>query len=165
MSDSTIRLIAAIALIFHGVGHYMGIMAGLGIKLTAGMSAESPLLTGILGTRGIRIICLILFTLALIGFIASGFSLLGWMVPQSWWLKLAVVSAVISMLGLVFYWNALAFFFNKFGAVIINSAVFICLLFLRWPQAIFRRYGLSQRIPTVLSIRLNFLFNEERRIR
>lgn len=139
MSDSTIRLIAAVVLIFHGVGHYMGVLAGLGIKMTARMSGESPLLEGILGSQGIRAVCLILFALAFVGFIASGFSLLGWVVPQSLWLKLAVVSAVISMLGLVFYWNALAFFFNKFGAVLIDAAVFICLLFLHWPQSLFGR--------------------------
>jgi len=139
MSDSTIRLISAIILIFHGVGHYMGITAAFGIKLTPRMSGDSPLLTGLLGTQAAKIVCLILFALAFIGFISAGFSLLGWLIPPTWWLKLAVVSAVFSMLGLVFYWNAMAFFFNKFGAVLINAAVLICLVVLRWPKGLFQR--------------------------
>ena len=139
MSDSTIRLIAAIILIFHGVGHYMGIIAAFGIKLTPGMSSDSPLLNGLIGSQAAKIVCLILFALAFVGFISAGFSLLGWIVPQAWWMKLAVVSAVFSMLGLVFYWNAMAFFFNKFGAVLINAAVLICLVVLRWPKGLFQK--------------------------
>ena len=139
MPDSTLKFIAAIVLIFHGIGHYMGILASLGIKMTSRMSAHSPLLSGLLGDRGTRGVCLVLFSLAFLGFIAAGFALLGWLVPQALWFKLAVLSAVFSVLGLVFYWNALAFLFNKLGSVLINALVLIGLLLLRWPQGLFRQ--------------------------
>jgi hypothetical protein len=138
MSDSTLKLVAAIILIFHGIGHYMGILASLGIKMTDRMSAHSPLLSGLLGDKGAKGICLVLFAPALVGFIAAGFALLGWLVPQALWFKLAVLSSVFSVLGLVFYWNALAFLFNKLGSILVNALVLIGLLLLRWPQGLFR---------------------------
>jgi hypothetical protein len=91
------------------------------------------LFTNLLGDKGSRAIGFIIWLLALLGFIGAGLALLGLLIPQAWWQPLAVISAIISLVGLIFFWNAFAMFFNKLGAVGVNVAVLISLLFLRWP--------------------------------
>jgi hypothetical protein len=45
-----------------------------------------------------------------------------------------VVSAVISLVAILLYWNALILLFpHKIGALAVNIAVLICLLALNWP--------------------------------
>ena len=81
-----------------------------------------------------RILSIILFLVALVGFVASALALLGWVVPHDWWRTLAVVSAVISIVTIVLFWNAfVAFFPNKVGALGVDIAVLVCLLVLNWP--------------------------------
>jgi hypothetical protein len=133
MSTSTLRIAIAVILIAHGVGHYMGMLSTLGVKLSRTSSPDSWLFTNLLGDKGSRAIGFIIWLLALLGFIGAGLALLGLLIPQAWWQPLAVISAIISLVGLIFFWNAFAMFFNKLGAVGVNVAVLISLLFLRWP--------------------------------
>ena len=59
---------------------------------------------------------------------------MGWGIPHAWWRPLATISAVISLLALALFWNALIFLFpHKVGALAINVATLICLLALNWP--------------------------------
>ena len=65
----------------------------------------------------------------MIGFIASGMGLFGWLVPHSAWQTLALISAVISLVALALFWNAfVAFFPNKVGAIVVNVAILWALL-------------------------------------
>lgn len=136
MSISTLRIVIAVILLVHGIGHYMGLLSAVGVKLSSTSSANSWLFTGLLGDTPARIIGFVIYLLAFFGFIAAGLGLLGWLIPRGWWQPLAIGSAIISLFGLIFFWNAFAFFFNKFGAVAVNIAVLICLLRLHWPPEI-----------------------------
>lgn len=81
-----------------------------------------------------RILCIILYGLALIGFVGTALALLGWGVPHDWWRTLAVASAVISLAALLLFWNALIFLFpHKVGDLAVNVATLVCLLALNWP--------------------------------
>jgi fumarate reductase subunit C len=47
---------------------------------------------------------------------------------------LALISAVISLVDLVLFWNAFVSFIpNKLGAIAVNVATLVCLLGLNWP--------------------------------
>jgi len=47
---------------------------------------------------------------------------------------LAVVSAVVSLVAVALFWNALvALFPNRVGALGVDIAVLVCLLLLNWP--------------------------------
>ena len=77
---------------------------------------------------------MILFGAAFVGFIAAALGLFGWLVPHELWRTLAVVSAVISLVGLALFWNSLAALFpNKIGAIAVDIAVLEGLLALNWP--------------------------------
>jgi hypothetical protein len=141
MSGTVVRAIIAFVFAFHGVGHAMGIIPALGIVNVEGLSqgfknwsSRSWLLTNLLGEPVSRIVCIVLYGAALIGFIGAALALLGWLVPHDWWRTLAVVSSVISLAALLLFWDALIFLFpHKIGALAINVATLVCLLALNWP--------------------------------
>ena len=142
MSGTVLRVIIAFIFSFHGVGHAMGIIPALGIVSTGSSnegwlknwSSRSWLLTDLLGDSISRILCIVLYGAALIGFVGAALALLGWGIPHDWWRMLAVVSSVISLVALALFWNALIFLFpHKVGALAVNLATLVCLLVLNWP--------------------------------
>jgi hypothetical protein len=134
MSSTTLRIIIALVLLVHGIGHSMGIIPMLGRSTIETWNARSWLLTGLVGDTVSRVIGFILFTLAMIGFIAAAFGLMDWLVAHDTWRTLAIVSAVISMVAIVLFWNAFVMLFpNKIGAIAVNAAVLIGLLWADWP--------------------------------
>ena len=134
MSGTTLRIIVAAVLFIHGIGHFKGMMPALQLMYVEGWNSRSWLLTPLIGEGASRILSAILFLAALVGFVASALGLLGWLVPHEWWRTLAVVSAVVSIVTIVVFWNAFVSFFpNKAGAIGVDIAVLVCLLWLSWP--------------------------------
>lgn len=134
MSATTLRIIIALVLFVHGVGHVMGLMAILGFSTIESWNARSWLLTGLLGDTFSRVIGFILFLAAFLGFVGAALGLMDWLVPHEWWRTLAVVSAVISLIALALFWNAFVTLFpNKVGALAVNVAVLAGLLLANWP--------------------------------
>ena len=137
MSTATMRTIIAITMIFQGIGHFMGLMPILGIKLSDSHSGKSWLLTGSLGEKLSHVVGFFVWSAALLCFVLAGLSLLGWLVPQDWWQLLVKIAAIISLVGLAFFWNAFPFFFpNKLGVITVDCALLISLFFLKWPHHI-----------------------------
>lgn len=137
MSGMTLRIIIAGLLFVHGIGHVMGILPALQMADVKGWNSHSWLLTPILGETVSRILSIVLFGAAIVGFVASALALLGWLVPHDWWRTLAIVFAVVSILTIVLYWNAfVAFFPNKVGALGVDIAILVCLLWLNWPSEV-----------------------------
>jgi hypothetical protein len=129
MSTSTIRIITGFVLIIHGIGHSMAFFPALNIANTDKWHHRSWLLSGVLGDTASRVLVIILFGAALIGFLAAGLGLFGWLIPHSAWQGLAIVSAVISLLALALFWNSFASLFpNKIGAIAVNLATLWALL-------------------------------------
>jgi hypothetical protein len=130
---SRVGWIIAIVFFIHGIGHIMCIMPALGMNVTPTWNSHSWLLTDLLGQRVTNVLAVIIWLLAIIGFLLAALALLGWGVPHEWWRPLAMVSAVISLIGIVLFWNAFATWFNKAGAITVNLAVLIGLLLMQWP--------------------------------
>jgi hypothetical protein len=123
MSTTTIRSIAAFVMIIHGIGHAMALFPALNLASTEQWHYRSWLLTGILGESLSRVLVIILFGAAMIGFVAAGLGLLGWLVPPSAWQTLAIGSAVLSLIALGLFWNAFVLLIpNKVGAIAVNLA-------------------------------------------
>ena len=134
MAVSTLLIVIAVVLIAHGIGHYMGVLSAFGVRLSPKSSSQSWLFTNLLGEKISRIISFIIWILALLGFIGAGLSLLGWILPQNIWEPLGIISAILFLAGLMLFWNAFAFIFNKIGALGVNIAVLVALLILHWPS-------------------------------
>ena len=134
MSPTTLRIIIGLALLVHGIGHIMAFFPALNITSTDKWHHRSWLLTPLIGDSASRVISIILFGAAFIGFIAAALGLFGWLVPHDLWRTLSVYSAVISLVALTLFWNSfVALFPNKIGAIAVNIAVLVCLLWLNWP--------------------------------
>jgi hypothetical protein len=135
MSPIVVRYIIAFVLFVHGIGHVMAFFPAFGISSTETWHARSWLLTNLIGESASRVILVILFGAALLGFVGAALALMGWLVPHDAWRTLSIVSAVISLIAIVLYWNAfVALFPNKIGALTVDIAVLVCLLFLNWPS-------------------------------
>jgi hypothetical protein len=143
MSGTVLRAIIALVFAFHGVGHAMGVIPALGILNLEGTdqgwlqqwSSRSWLLADLLGAGVSRLICAVVYFLALVGFVAAALALTGWLLPHDWWRPLAIGSAVLSLVALALFWNALIFLFpHKVGALAVNIATLVCLLALNWPS-------------------------------
>lgn len=135
MSPTVLRFIIAIVLFIHGIGHVMVFLPAFGISSTETWHARSWLLTSFIGDSASRVILVILFGAALVGFVGAALALMGWLVPHDIWRTLSIVSAVISLVAVLLYWNAFVSLFpNKIGALAVDIAVLVCLLFLNWPS-------------------------------
>jgi hypothetical protein len=142
MTGTKLRIAIAAVLFFHGIGHLMGVIPALGIipvKASSpdwlkGWTSRSWLLTNLIGSTAASVLCAILFALGFVGFVSTGFSVLGWLVPHDTWRTLATASAVLSLLTVALYWNGLMLFFpHKVGALSVDLATLVCLLWLNWP--------------------------------
>ena len=126
MSTTTLRLIAGLVLIMHGIGHVMALLPALNIASTEKWHYRSWLLNGLMGDTLSRVVVVILFGAAMIGFIAAGMGLLDWLVPHNAWQTLAIASAVISLVALALFWNGFVTLFpNKIGAIAVNFATLV----------------------------------------
>jgi small-conductance mechanosensitive channel len=144
MSSTTLRIIVTIVLFVHGIGHAMGIIPALGVlnvgneSSPSGLrnwSSHSWLLTKLLGDTAARIVSIVLFGAALVGFIGAALGLLGWLVPHELWRTLAIASAVISLVTIALYWKALILFFpHKVCCTGADVATLVCLLWMQWPS-------------------------------
>lgn len=134
MSPTALRIIIAAVLFIHGIGHFMGVIPAMQLVNVKGWNSRSWLLTPLIGEATSRVLSAVLFMVALVGFIASAMALLGWLVPHEWWQTLAIVSAVLSLITIVLFWNAFVSLIpNKVGALGVDIAVVVCLLMLNWP--------------------------------
>jgi hypothetical protein len=137
MPTSTLRILIAIVLIAHGIGHGLGVLPPLGVRLTKTHSARSWLFSRLLGDTGARIISGAIWLLAMVAFIAAGLGLLAWLVPQNLWQPLAIGGAALSLVGLLLFWNAFPTPFpNNVAIIAVNVAILVSLLWLRWPPSI-----------------------------
>ena len=135
MSGTTLRIIIAGVFLVHGVGHVLGFFPAFRLTTVEGWTSYSWLITPLLGDTAARVISVILFGAALLGFIAASLSVMSWLVPHDLWRTLAIVSSVISLIALILFWNAFpALIPNKIGAVAVDVATLVCLLWLNWPS-------------------------------
>jgi len=120
MSTSTIRFVTGLLLIGHGIGHFMALMPALNLTSIENWHHRSWLLSGLLGDAVSRVIVIILFGIALIGFIAAGLGVFSWLVPHDSWPRLAIVSAVVGLVALALFWNAFASFSSKISVIAVD---------------------------------------------
>jgi len=121
MSTQILRILIAGALFVHGVGHTLGFW----------MPARSLFFPN-LGEFTLRIISSIFWIIAAVGFLAALLGFLGVLVPSGLWRPLAVGTAVVSILGLVLFWNTWPAL-NTIGALGMNIVILITQLWLHWP--------------------------------
>ena len=130
------QIATGVFLVLHGLVHllYLGQSARLfelqpGLVWPDGSWAFSKLL----GYEANRTLASVSCALAAIGFVAGG---IGVFATQGWWRSAVVGSAAFSAVILILFWDGQAqMLANKGGiGLLINLAILIALLVVRWPR-------------------------------
>jgi hypothetical protein len=128
MSNDTLRIILAILVGAHGIGHVLFLVPSLGIA-DWGQSTRSWLLTDALGDSLTRLIGAAIWLVAIIAF---GAVAVGIFTQTDWWRSLAVIGSIVSIVGLILFWaNPVAS--PVFSALAFDAVVLAALLVFRWP--------------------------------
>jgi hypothetical protein len=123
-------LVAAVVFA-HGVGHSMGIVQATNLAtINPAWSGDSWILTGTLGTGATRVVGVVLWSLALIGFVAVAATVVGWLPAVSFG-PLAVVSAVASLAALALFPVAFPTL-SSIGALAFDIAVLLAVVVWHW---------------------------------
>jgi hypothetical protein len=128
MSGEFWRIVIAMVILIHGIGHVLFLAPCIGIT-NWGQSAQSWLLTRMLGDVPTRVIGGILWLVVIIGFVAAGVGLLG---QHAWWRPLAATSAALSLLALGLFAGA-GGTQPILSAALMDAAILVSLLWVNWP--------------------------------
>jgi len=137
MSTNTLKLLIAGFLLLHGLGHigaFVAIVGNWSVRGTstgAWLPARSWLLPA-LTPQTAKVIASIFWILSLLGFVAAAMSFWGILLPGELWRQLALVTSVISALGIILFlgnWPT----FNTVAALAANLVVLVTQLWTHWP--------------------------------
>jgi hypothetical protein len=135
MSAGTIKLLIAGALLLHGLGH-AGVFVALIVNRlghnTAPFTAARSWLFPSLPAPAAIAVAGLFYVPATIGFVAAAMSFWGILVPGDLWRQIAVVSAVVSAIGMALFlgnWPT----FNTIAALAMNVAVIVTQVWTHWP--------------------------------
>jgi hypothetical protein len=126
-----LKLIIALVLFAHGVGHSMGLLQVFKIATVSPQwNGDSWLLRGSAGPTVSQVVAVSLWTLAIVGFVALAAVVLG-LLPEAWWIPLAIGSSAASLAGLILFPVAFPLF-STLGALVANVAVLVAVLWWQW---------------------------------
>lgn len=122
---SWLRIVLALVVGAHGLGHILFLLPLLGIA-DWGQSTRSWLL----GSGGLaKGLGSVLWIAATVGFVAVAIGIYG---ENSWWRAVAIASSVASVLGLILYWSS-PVSSPVLSAFVFNMLVLGSLFVLNWP--------------------------------
>jgi hypothetical protein len=126
-----VRIVIALVLLAHGIGHSMGIIGVLGVAtVNPQWDGRSWLLSGPVGTSATHAVGIVLWSIAMVGFTALAAVVMGWL-PETWWQPLALVSSTASLAGIALF--PLAFPpFSTIGALVVDVIVLVAVFWLHW---------------------------------
>jgi hypothetical protein len=127
-----LKLIIALVLLAHGIGHSMGLLQIFNVAVTnPAWRGESWLLGSSAGSTAVAsVIGGIVWTASIVGFAALAAVVMGWL-PDTWWAPLAVGSATVSLIGLLLF--PLAFpTISSIGAFAVDAVVLVAVLWANW---------------------------------
>ena len=128
------KIVIGVVLLAHGIGHSMGLLQVFKVaSVNPDWHGDSWLLTGLAGQTATEVVGAALWTASIVGFGALAAVVFGWL-PASWWPPLAIGSAVVSLVGLLFF--PIAFpAFSTIGALAVDAAVLAAVVVLHWTPA------------------------------
>jgi hypothetical protein len=130
MSD-TLRIVVALVVFAHGVGHILFLGPVVGLGNWAGQTGQSWLLTGALGDAGTRAIATLTWSAVIVLFVAG---VSGFLIGADWWRGATIAASALSIAGIVVFWNGIATT-NAIFALVTDLVILGALLVARWPSS------------------------------
>ena len=126
-----VRIVIALVLMAHGIGHSIGIMQSLRIAtINPDWNGDSWLISGFAGTSVTQAVGVVAWTGALVGFLLAAAVVVGWL-PETWWAPLAVGSSLLSLAGLLLFPVAFPTT-STLGALVVDFGVLAAVLWVDW---------------------------------
>jgi hypothetical protein len=126
-----LRYVIALVLVAHGIGHSIGIMQSLRIAtVNPEWNGDSWLITGFAGTSVTQAVGVLVWTVALVGFVLAAAVVVGWL-PETWWAPLAVGSSLLSLAGILLFPAAFPMT-STLGALVVDMVVLGAVLWADW---------------------------------
>jgi hypothetical protein len=132
-----LRIIFGIFIVLHGLVHllYFGQSARY-FELQPGMlwPDGSWIFSSLLGGGTVRNLASAVLILAAIGFVAGG---IGSIIRQEWWRLAVTGTAIFSTVIYILFWDGIAQALDNKGfiGILINIAILVVVLILKWPKA------------------------------
>jgi hypothetical protein len=130
MSPDVLRITIAIVLAFHGIGHVLFLAPALRVATWADQTGGSWLLSSTVGDGAAHALGAAAWAAATILFVVAAAGLL---MTQEWWRPVAVAGALISVVGIVVFWDGIATSSAAF-ALVVDIAVVVGLVVAHWPS-------------------------------
>jgi hypothetical protein len=129
-----IKIVLALVLVAHGIGHSMGLLQVFKVAtINPAWNGDSWILTDLTGTTVAQALGVVLWTVAMVGFVALGAILVG-LLPATWWTPVAIGSALASLVAVLIF--PLAFpTFSTIGALVVDLAVIVAAGWYHWVPA------------------------------
>jgi hypothetical protein len=125
-----VKLIVALVLLAHGIGHIMGPLKVFNVATINPQWQGDSWLLGWAGQSVTNLVGVVVWTTALVGFVALAGVVIG-LLPGVWWTPLAIFASVTSLAGLVLF--PIAFpTFSTIGAAAVNVALLVAVLWFDW---------------------------------
>jgi hypothetical protein len=126
-----LKVVIALVLAAHGIGHVLGILQVLRVgNVDPAWDGRSWIIGSIVSPGVSEAIGVVLWTVAMAGFLALAGVVMGWM-PSEWWPTLAVVASAASIAGIVLFPDAFPTF-STIGALIVDIVVLVVVLWSHW---------------------------------
>jgi hypothetical protein len=130
-TSEMVKLIIALVLFAHGIGHSMGIIQVAKVAtVNPQWHGDSWLLGNAVGPSLAQWAGVALWTAAIVGFTALAAAVMGWL-PEAWFVPLAVASSLVSLAGLLVFPTAFPLF-STIGALAVNVAVLVAVYWYHW---------------------------------
>lgn len=125
------RMVIALVLLAHGIGHSMGPLQVFKVATVNPLwDGDSWILGRVVGPTAAQGLGVILWAIALVGFVVAAAVFVGWL-PTGWWQPVAIVSSVASLIGLVLFPAAFPVL-STIGAAAVDVAVLVAVLGFHW---------------------------------
>jgi hypothetical protein len=125
-----LTIIIALVLLAHGIGHSMGLLQVFRIATVNPQWHGESWILGSAETAIVQPVAIVTWSLAIIGFALLAAVVMGWL-PASWWVPLAIASAVVSLLGILLFPAAFPTF-STVGAAAVNIALLVAVTITHW---------------------------------
>jgi hypothetical protein len=126
-----VKLILALILLAHGIGHSMGLLQAFKVAtVNPQWQGDSWILTGIAGQTLTTAIGVVIWSAAILAFTALAGVMVGWL-PATWWQPLAIAGAAISLAGLFLFPVAFPTL-STIGALAIDVILLVAVVWQRW---------------------------------
>jgi hypothetical protein len=129
VGNDAIKILIALTVFAHGVGHVLFLVPALGIATWAGQTGDSWLLTGTFGPTMTRAIAAIVWAAAIVLFVGG---VAGFLTGAEWWRAVTLAGAVVSAVGIAAMWGGIAMSSALF-ALGFDAVIVVALVWAHWP--------------------------------